>query len=600
MPKTWRIAPHDAAELESLCRAVGVPSLVAQMLIRRGITDASRAASFLNPKLTDLRDPGILPGVNDAVEIISADIAAKRRIVVYGDYDADGMSGASILIHCLRLLGANVGYYIPNRLDEGYGLNDKAIDKLAAAGAELLITVDCGVANIDEIAHARRIGLRVIVTDHHTTADRLPEAEAIVHPKLPGCQYPFTGLCGAGVAFKLAWALCQRASDAKHVSPPMREFLLQAVGLAAIGTVADVVPLVDENRVLVHHGLSSLQHRPVLGMRLLMQRTKLDQKPYLSSEDIGFTIAPRMNAAGRLGQAALAVELLTTADQQRADALAVYIDELNKTRDRLERSVYLAANRQALEAVEAGETALVLAGHGWHAGVIGIVAGRLAEKYHRPTLLAALDEAGVKPGLGSARSVPGFDLVEALKSCQQHLVTYGGHAAAAGFRVEANKVDALRADFCELAAELIPESQRAAELHIDGEIPFSGLTLKAVEQLERLAPFGQGNRRPLLCSTDVQLGAAPRTMGGGDRHLSLQLEQHGVRYRAVAFGKGEKCEELSAAGGPLSFAFRPVINAFRGQRKVELHVEDWQLPDADQDNLATVTAHANAEASPDR
>ncbi|MFP6611555.1 MAG: single-stranded-DNA-specific exonuclease RecJ [Pirellulales bacterium] len=600
MPKTWRIAPHDAAELESLCRAVRVPSLVAQMLIRRGITDASRAASFLNPKLTDLRDPVMLPGVNDAVEIISADIAAKRRIVIYGDYDADGMSGTSILIHCLRLLGANVGYYVPNRLDEGYGLNDKAIDKLAAAGAELLITVDCGVANIDEIAHARRIGLRVIVTDHHTTADRLPEAEAIVHPKLPGCQYPFTGLCGAGVAFKLAWALCQRASNAKHVSPPMREFLLQAVGLAAIGTVADVVPLVDENRVLVHHGLSSLRHRPVLGMRLLMQRTKLDQKPYLSSEDIGFTIAPRMNAAGRLGQAALAVELLTTADQQRADALAVYIDELNKTRDRLERSVYLAANRQALEAVEAGETALVLAGHGWHAGVIGIVAGRLAEKYHRPTLLAALDEAGVKPGLGSARSVPGFDLVEALKSCQQHLVTYGGHAAAAGFRVAENKVDALRADFCELAAELIPESQRAAELHIDGEIPFSGLTLKAIEQLERLAPFGQGNPRPLLCSTDVQLGAAPRTMGGGDRHLSLQLEQHGVRYRAVAFGKGERCDELSAAVGPLSFAFRPVINAFRGQRKVELHVEDWQLPDADQDNLATVTAHANAEASPDR
>ncbi|MFP6668714.1 MAG: single-stranded-DNA-specific exonuclease RecJ [Pirellulales bacterium] len=600
MPKTWRIAPHDAAELESLCRAVGVPSLVAQMLIRRGITDASRAASFLNPKLTDLRDPVMLPGVNDAVEIISADIAAKRRIVIYGDYDADGMSGTSILIHCLRLLGANVGYYVPNRLDEGYGLNDKAIDKLAAAGAELLITVDCGVANIDEIAHARRIGLRVIVTDHHTTADRLPEAEAIVHPKLPGCQYPFTGLCGAGVAFKLAWALCQRASNAKHVSPPMREFLLQAVGLAAIGTVADVVPLVDENRVLVHHGLISLRHRPVLGMRLLMQRTKLDQKPYLSSEDIGFTIAPRMNAAGRLGQAALAVELLTTADQQRADALAVYIDELNKTRDRLERSVYLAANRQALEAVEAGETALVLAGHGWHAGVIGIVAGRLAEKYHRPTLLAALDEAGVKPGLGSARSVPGFDLVEALKSCQQHLVTYGGHAAAAGFRVAENKVDALRADFCELAAELIPESQRAAELHIDGEIPFSGLTLKAIEQLERLAPFGQGNPRPLLCSTDVQLGAAPRTMGGGDRHLSLQLEQHGVRYRAVAFGKGERCDELSAAVGPLSFAFRPVINAFRGQRKVELHVEDWQLPDADQDNLATVTAHANAEASPDR
>jgi single-stranded-DNA-specific exonuclease len=600
MPKHWRIAPHDAARIESLCRATGTPSLVAQLLIRRGICDASRAKSFLDPKLTDLRDPSELPGVTDAVEIIGADIAANRRIIIYGDYDADGMSGAAILIHCLRLLGANVGYYVPNRLDEGYGLNDRALDKLAADGAKLVITVDCGIANVEEIDHARGLGLRVIVTDHHTMADRLPAAAAIVHPKLPDWNYPFTGLCGAGVAFKLAWALCQQASNAKRVSPPMREFLLQAVGLAAIGTVADIVPLIDENRVLVHHGLNSLRHRPVLGLQLLMQRTKLDQKPYLASEDIGFMIGPRLNAAGRLGQAALAVELLTTSNQDRADALASYLDELNKTRDSLERSVYLAANRQAAEAVDAGETALVLAGHGWHAGVIGIVAGRLAEKYNRPTLLASLDEAGVKPGLGSARSVPGFDLVEALKSCRQHLVTYGGHAAAAGFRVESNNVDALRAEFCELAAERIPEPQRTAELQIDGEIPFSALTLKAIEQLERLAPFGQGNPRTLLCTTDVQLSGTPRTMGGGDRHLSMQLEQHGIRYRAVAFGKGEYRDELSAITGALSVAFRPVINAFRGQRNVELHIEDWQLPSADDSELVPVTTHEDAAASPDR
>ena len=578
MQRKWRIAAHDMGRIDSLRQAAGLPAIVAQLLIARGVYDPAVAQDFLDPKLTQLRDPLELPGVESAVAVITGAISAKRRVVIFGDYDADGITGTSILYRCLTLLGCNVGYYIPNRLDEGYGLNDAALEKLANAGASLIITVDCGIANVQEAKTARRLGLQLVVTDHHLFVDELPEAAAIVHPMLPGHSYPFSGLCGAGVAFKLAWALCQRASGAKRVTPELKTFLLQAVGLAAIGTVADVVPLLDENRPLVHHGLSSLKHRPVLGAARLMGKTGLDEKERLTSEDIGFTIGPRLNAAGRLGQAALAVELLTTENEDRATALAEYIHELNKSRTSLERSVYLAANRQANEAIDAGiEGALVLADHGWHAGVIGIVAGRIAEKFHRPVLLAALDETGVKPGLGSARSVPGFNIADALTACDEYLISHGGHAAAAGFKVDPRHVDSLRNAFCSYACEQLGSGGEAPELRIDGEVPFSALTLDVLDQIDRLAPFGQGNPRPLLCSTQIQFAAPPKTIGAGDRHLALQVVQHGVRIRGVAFGRGEWAEELGRVEGPFSLAFRPVINSFRGRRSVEIHVEDWQL-----------------------
>ena len=590
MSRHWRIHAHDADRIAALRQAADVPSLVAQLLIARGIHDPAAALSFLDPKLTGLRDPLELPGMAGAVERITAAIAARRRIIIYGDYDADGMTGTSILLLGLRLLGANVGYYVPNRLDEGYGLNCEALASLKAQGASLVVTVDCGIASVKEADEARRLGLELIITDHHGMADRLPDAAAIVHPRLPGHSYPFGDLCGAGVAFKLAWALCQQgAEDRKRLAPAKREFLLTAVGLAAIGTVADVVPLVDENRVLVLHGLASLAQRSPLGLSKLMKLTKLDAKPALSSEDIGFTIAPRLNAAGRLGQAQLAVELLTTDRADRADSLAEYIDELNKSRDSLERSVYLSANKQVQQQFDPhGDAALVLAGSGWHVGVIGIVAGRLAEKYHRPVLMISLDELGQKPGIGSARSVPGFDLHQALAACSHRLLAHGGHAAAAGFKVDPNSIDAFRADFCELAAERISAADRVAELWIDAETPLAALTLQAVRQVERLAPFGQGNRRPLLCTTGVTLAEPPKPLGADGRHLSLRLHQHGPALRALAFGKAEWAEPLAAAG-TLSIAYRPVINNFRGRESVELHVVDWQAEEVQAPGTATTT-----------
>jgi single-stranded-DNA-specific exonuclease len=577
MGKRWRIRPHEPDRVAYLERAAGIPPVVAHLLLSRGVGDPLAARQFLQAKLSDLRDPGELPGLNQAADLLHRAVAEKRRIVVYGDYDADGMTATAILYSCLGLLGADVGYHLPNRLEDGYGLNDEALRTLARRGAKTVVTVDCGIASVREAETARELGLELIVTDHHEFADRLPDAAAIVHPRLPGHAYPFSGLCGAGVALKLAWAICQRASGAQRVAPAMREFLVTAVGLAAIGTVADVVPLIDENRLIVRHGLHSLRAQPTPGLAALIKLTGLDRNPSLSSEDIAFMLGPRLNAAGRLGQAQLGVELLTTQSAERAQSLAEYINQLNSSRDSLDRSIYQAARKQIKEGLDPeSEPALVLAGRGWHAGVIGIVAGRLAERYHRPVVMISLDELGVKPGVGSARSVPGFNLFEALNACSRHLAGFGGHAAAAGLQIEEMNLDGFRAEFCEYAATEIPAEDRVAKLHIDVEAPLAQLTLKTVEQIEQLAPFGEGNHRPVLCSSGVELSDAPRRIGQGERHLSLKLKQHQTTLRALAFGKAEWADELAGAGGPLDVAFRPVINHYNGRRSVELHLVDWR------------------------
>ncbi len=577
MAKRWRIQPHDPVRIMALERAAAVPAVVAQLLLCRGIHDARLARDFLEARLGNLRDPDELPGVNAAADRIMAAIAGARRIVIYGDYDVDGMSGTALLYLCLKMLSAEVSYFVPNRIEDGYGLNSDSLRMLAGRGAQLILTVDCGVASCAEAEVARELGLELVITDHHEIPAKLPAAAAIVHPALPSSAYPFAGLCGAGVAFKLAWALCQRASQSKKVGPRMKSFLIEAMGFVALATVADVVPLVDENRILVRHGLASLRESPGLGLAALMKLTGVDQKPVLSSEDIAFMLAPRLNAAGRLGQATLGIELLTTDSAERASALAAYLDELNGSRESLERSIYLAANKQATADFDPHEdAALVLADRGWHPGVIGIVASRLAEKFHRPVVLIAFDPLGIKLGVGSARSVPGFNLHAAFEACSEHLVSHGGHAAAAGLKIEESRLEAFRCEFRDYVAAELSASARVAELRIDAEVPFSALTSSAVDDIERLAPFGHCNPRPLLCTSDVTLCEPPRRIGRGERHLSLRLAQHGIQMRAVAFGGGDWDQEISAAGGPISVAYRPMINHFRGRKTVELQVCDWQ------------------------
>lgn len=578
MRKRWRITPHDADRIARLEQGAGIPSIVAQLLLCRGVYEPEQARTFLEAKLTGLRDPDELPGVIAAAEIMHAAVRDKRKIVIYGDYDADGMTATSILLICLRLLGGDVTHYVPNRLDEGYGLSDDALRTLAQRGASLVVSVDCGITSVHEAQTAKELGLELIITDHHEFAERLPEVAAIVHPRLPGHHYPFAGLCGAGVAFKLAWALCQRASQSKKVSEPMRNFLLSAVGLAAIGTIADVVPLLDENRIIVRHGLHSLLHQPPLGIRKLLEVTKLREKQSLGSEDVAFMLAPRLNAAGRFGQAQLAVELLTTDSEPRAQQLAEYIHELNRSRESLERSIQLAASKQIKEHHNAeSDSAFVLAGRGWHPGVIGLVAGKLADKYSRPVILIAIDQLGLKPGTGSARSGGDVNLHAALTACSEHLLGYGGHAAAAGLRIDEGRIDAFRDSLCDFVAAESSGSPRQGEIRIDGEAPFSQLTTQMVQQMEQLAPFGSGNPRPVLCATGVKLAEPPKKLGSSERHLSFKLVQHRVSIRGVGFGFGEHVDELSRLDMPLDIAYRPVINDFRGRLSVEVHLVDWRV-----------------------
>jgi len=601
MPKRWRIASYDAARVDALGRAANVPHVVAQLLIGRGICDADGVRRFLDVRLSGLRDPEELPGAVQAAAILHDAIRDGRRITVYGDYDADGMTATAILLLCLKLLGAKADFYIPNRIDEGYGLNHDALRTIAGQGGDVVVTVDCGITSVAETETARQLGLTLIITDHHrpsasrrdadtvgeslrdshrTETACLPKAAAIVHPDLPDSTYPFAGLCGAGVALKVAWALCQRASEAKRVGEPMKLFLMRAVGLAAIGTIADVVPLVDENRILARHGLNCLRQYPNPGLLALEQITSLDKKPCIDCEDVAFTIAPRLNAAGRLGQAPLAVELLMTESPERARQLAEFIHKLNEQRQSLERSVYRAANKLAHETGDPRELpALVLAGRGWHKGVIGIVAGRLAEEYHRPVVLISLDELGAKPALGSGRSVNGFDLHAALSTCGQHLIAHGGHEAAAGLTIDERSIDPFRRDFYAYAEAAISLEERIAELFVDAETPLSALTHQTVRQIESLAPFGCGNERPMLCTSGLRLAEPPKRIGATGHHLALRLEQHGVALRAVAFGGGDWERDLAEVTGPLAVAFKPVINSFRGRQSVEMHVADWRAAD---------------------
>jgi single-stranded-DNA-specific exonuclease len=531
--------------------------------------------------MTGLYPPERLPGVTRATEIIYTAITDHKKIVIYGDYDCDGMTSTAILFRCLKLLGGDVSYFVPNRLDDGYGLSVDSLEKLHAKGAQLIVTVDCGIASVAEVAFAKNLGLQVIVTDHHHPGASLPDADAIVHPDVPGGSYPFGGLCGAGVAFKLAWSLCQFHHGSPKLPEHLRNFLFSAISLAAIGTVADVVPLLSENRLLVHNGLNCLRKFATPGLAYLMQLAKCADKPRVESEDIAFAIGPRLNAAGRLGQAQLGVELLTTESDERALALAEYIDQLNKDRDMLDRRILKSANKLIKENHDPSlEPALVLSQPDWHLGVIGIAAGRIAQAHHRPTVMISTDPLGNRPGVGSCRTSCGVDLYQALEGAQEHLISFGGHSAAAGIKIDPEQIDAFRESFYEQVIQQVSVNELIPDLDIDAEVFIGSLTLATMRELEKIAPFGQGNPRPVLCVSGVQLAEPVKTMGSEGRHLSMKLTQHHSTIRAVAFGKGEWLEQLSDLEASYDFAFRPVINEFRGYKSVEMHLIDFRPSEA--------------------
>lgn len=575
MAKRWRCSPCDETVVRQMVRGLGVSAITAQILAKRS-GSLETATGFLNKKLTQLHDPERLPGVSAAADRIVAALKSQRRITVYGDYDVDGVTSVSLLWHCLKLAGGHVDYYIPCRMEEGYGVNCDALRQLHAEDpSRLVVTVDCGITSCEEAALAKSLGLELIITDHHTPDVSFPEADVLVHPRIAE-GYPFGELCGVGVAFKLAWAICARLGDGKKASPAMREFLLSALGLTAIGTVADCVPLVDENRVIVHYGLQSLHDRATPGMKELLKVANLGDREALQAEDVAFALGPRINAAGRLGQARLAVELLTTDQPDRAVALAKYLDELNRNRQTVERRMLKQAKELVAEsAAWNAEQALVLAHEDWHPGVIGIVAGRVAEHFQRPAILIALT-AGKEFAHGSGRTYNGYNLHSGVSVCRGHLAGFGGHHAAIGLKIEPRRIDEFRQEFVRVVSTENHSTATNDDLVIDAEVRLADITTRSVLELERLGPFGIGNRRPILAASRVELAGPPRKIGEGERHLALTLRQYGTTIRAVAFGRAEWAEELAAAGPNFSICFQPVINRFNGQERAELQLMDWQ------------------------
>jgi single-stranded-DNA-specific exonuclease len=574
-----------------LSRRSGLSPLVAQILLNRGIDDPDRAISFLDARMGSLHDPESLPGAIEAADRIVQAIRSGRKIIVYGDYDVDGVCGTSILWTCLKLAGSRESsYYIPHRVEEGYGVNAEALRRLATENpSALIVTVDCGISAFREAELARELGVELIVTDHHTLGAGLPRADVIVHPRSPDGRYPCGDLCGAGVAFKLAWQICKSFGDGKRASPHLRDFLVRAMGLVALATIADVVPLSDENRIMVRHGLAGLAGEPTTGMRALMEVSGCLAKKRLNTGTVGFILAPRINAAGRLERAMMAVEMLTTDDALRARQIALELDRCNVRRQEIERRIQEEA-RAMIEAAGglADRRSIVLASPGWHPGVIGIVAGRLAEFYHRPSIVLAQGDTVAQ---GSARSIPGFDLYEAIKECAGPLMTFGGHSAAAGLKVTCENIATFATLFEERCRDTLSPEHLERVLLLDAEVPLGALSLRVVEEMDRLEPYGVGNPKPLLLAGQLEVVGQPRIVGDHKNHLQLRVRQGSTIMKAIGWNMAERGKAL-AAGTPCSLVFHPSINEWNNHREVQLEIRDFAIdaPGATRERRAVPTA----------
>ena len=580
--KVWRLLPAKPDEAQHLAKAARLSPVVAQLLLNRGIKTAADAKTFLFAPLASLHSPSLLPHVPLAAVRVHHAIVEKRRICVYGDYDVDGVTGTAILLKLLTHLGADVMFHVPLRLSEGYGLNSERLRELAKQGVSVVISVDCGIASLDEAAEAKRLGLELIVTDHHemkTKGDAvtLPDAAALVHPRLPGSTYPFGGLSGAGVAFKLAWAIAQNVSGAEKVRADLREILLDCLGLAALGLIADIVPLQDENRILVRNGLQRILDKPSVGLSALIAAAQLGTEKPLTTDDVGFRLAPRLNAAGRLGCASLAVELLTTKNEEKAKKLAEYLEAQNRERQAVERKITTHAKEMMTGFDLAATAGIVLGSPDWHQGVVGIVASRLVETYARPSLVVSIknDE---QIAVGSGRSVPGFALHLALKACEEHLIGHGGHAAAAGFKLKPENLDAFGAAFNDYAASQfeggVPPAPR---LTLDTEVPLSALTWGLLRDIDKLEPYGAQNPKPKFLASGVTIDAA-RAMGSGEvkRHLEFKAKQGGATLRCVGWNMADRLEELQSAGGTACLAFTPRANEWNDFHSIQLVIHDFK------------------------
>ena len=556
---SWHVAQENCAAAERLADA-GYPYLVSEVLASRGVERAEDAAEFLTQETTLTYSPFLMQDMDKAVERIAQAIAAGEKIAIFGDYDVDGITATCILVDYLKGRGADVVHYIPRRIEDGYGLSCDAIEGLRKGGATLLVTVDCGITGVDEVAFARSIGMDVVVTDHHECKETLPVASAVVDPRRSDCEYPFKHLAGCGVALKLVLAL----------GGPDREEALfsRYCTLAAVGTVADVMQMTGENRTIVSRGLATLDRSDFIGLHALLKEAGLAGRE-ISSVQIGFVLAPRINAAGRMGAADMAADLLLCQDPVQAEELAKALCALNRERQNVEQTIYSQAEEMIEQMPEEDRRALVLASETWHQGVVGIVASRLSEKYSRPSFMIHLNGA---VGKGSCRSWGGFNLFAALESCSDLLLGFGGHELAAGFTIDAANIPAFRARMNQYAAEYWVGKAPESTLEIDVELHQPGrVTLQEVEALAALEPYGSGNARPLFCLMGATLLRMQNV--GQNRHLKLRLGKGSAQFDGIFFSTNTAacgCQE----GDRVDAAFYLQVNEFRGSRTVQLQMVD--------------------------
>jgi len=580
--KQWIIQPQDA-NASTLARALRISHLLAQILINRGIIKPDDASVFLNPKLTQLIRPELMPGAQAAAKKITEAIDKKQKITVYGDYDVDGITSVAILRQILTLLGADVDYYIPHRINEGYGLNPQAIKKLSENGTNLLVTVDCGITAFDSARLVQQLGIELIITDHHQLTEKLPQANVIVHPAIDK-SYENQSSAGAMVAFKLAWAIANTVAAGVRLEPKLRRFMMDATSLAAMGTIADVVDLRGENRILTSYGLKALPDCELPGIRALIESANLTGKE-LDSFHIGFRLAPILNAAGRMGHARLAVELLTSNSTSGSVKIAEYLKQQNTLRQKYEKKILQHAckiiTQKGLNHPDS--KSIVLAHKDWHTGIVGIVASRLAEKFHRPAIMFSMptrnttndvgDSSPRTIAQGSGRSIPGFSLLDAITACSRHLISFGGHKMAAGITIEPENIEQFAACFEDYTKKNIKEEDIAAKLQIDAVAPLGTFTKQSVAELKRLEPFGQGNPSPTFATKGVRLAARPRAVGAKGDHLQITITDNNTAVRCIGFSFA-KYEKKLLENEFFNVAFQPQINHYNGNSNVEFVLLD--------------------------
>ncbi len=561
----WKIQQNIGETAERLATELQIPLLLAKLLAGRGIDSKERAERFLTCEQDQSDDPFLLGGMAEAVERIRGSLDNQEKIRIYGDYDADGVSSTSLMICLLRHLKADFDYYIPHRINEGYGLHAAALEQAAKSGISLIITVDTGISALEQIEVANSLGIDVIVTDHHEPSEQLPAAYAVINPKKPGDAYPFKGLAGVGVALKLAQALIGNVPESWYE-------------LAAIGTIADLMPLTDENRLIVSKGLLQMRNSAFPGLRALFGLAGIDGKA-VNAAHVGFAVAPRINAGGRLENADIAVKLLTTDNEQEAEQLGFDLDQLNKERQRIVEDMAKQAFAQIERDRSEAQHVLVIAGENWNSGVIGIVASRIMDKYFKPVIVLSIDPQ-TGEAKGSARSIPAFNIYRALTDSRELLEHYGGHQAAAGMTLKRENIKLLRERLNLLAAQWLVEDDFMPVMEIDLECGLHEVTLEAVEQIERLGPFGMANPLPRFVIRGTKIHEL-KTIGREKQHLKLALGtedfQNGQIKEALAFGRGDLADLISSTS-TLEIVGEMSVNEWNGVRKPQIIIQDISIP----------------------